>query len=180
SAWLGFQGNINYTTNEVVTLATGGQVTGTIRNISGDNTFGGTIAGGTNALNIGVDAGSLKLTGSLTGSAGLTKVGPGTLTFESSPGFTGNVTIQYMGDGRGVTTPAGTLVLKNSAGLPAQLVARSGSTVIVDSSANGTGAVTRANGLAIGNNAKITVLGNSANSTTDSFGAATLNSGGGE
>jgi fibronectin-binding autotransporter adhesin len=79
---LGFQGGINYTTAEPVVIAGSGAGagvnTGAINNISGANSFAGTISL-TGPANINIAAGSLK-TGSIIGNSTLTKTGAGSGT----------------------------------------------------------------------------------------------------
>ncbi|WP_425619265.1 PA14 domain-containing protein [Anatilimnocola sp. NA78] len=105
-ASLGFQGNLNYTTAEAVTIdGTGVAGGGAVRNISGNNTFAGeitavTLAGGNVAM--GSDAGTLTLNGNISlAFSSLAVVGSGNIvangtiggigvpTFISSGGFVG-------------------------------------------------------------------------------------------
>lgn len=127
-AALGFDGGINYSTAEPVTIAgTGPAGAGAIENISGANTFAGPITLSANST-IGATAGSLTLTGSIntngkaltflgavnlggaiTGTAGLNKTGAGTVVLSGSNSYTGLTVVQ-----------AGALVLQNGASGNAQ------------------------------------------------------------
>ena len=69
---------------------------GALRNVAGVNTWTGTVALGTTGSNsIGVDTGSLALSGVLSGAAGnnLTKVGDGTLTLSGTNTFSGSTAV---------------------------------------------------------------------------------------
>lgn len=109
-ATLGFQGNVNYSALEAVSvLGAGASSLGAIRNISGNNTFAGQITM-TNSTTLGSDAGKLTLTNNLTDGAGtfnVTKVGAGTIDLTSSTGNTYNGT---------TSINAGTLLANNSTG----------------------------------------------------------------
>jgi autotransporter-associated beta strand protein len=69
---------------------------GALRNIAGANTWTGTVALGTTGSNsVGVDSGSLNISGIVSGAAGnnLTKVGNGTLTLSGANTFSGSTTV---------------------------------------------------------------------------------------
>ncbi len=69
---------------------------GALRNIAGANTWTGTVALGTTGSNsVGVDSGSLNISGVVSGGAGnnLTKVGNGTLTLSGANTFSGSTTV---------------------------------------------------------------------------------------
>jgi fibronectin-binding autotransporter adhesin len=90
-AVLGFQGDINYTTAEPVSI--GG--TGAISNISGTNTFAGPITLTANS-SISAASGSLTLTNAIGETAGplnLTKSGTGTLVLRAMNTYTGTTTV---------------------------------------------------------------------------------------
>lgn len=92
-ATLGFQGDIDYSTTESVSVAgTGVGGAGAIRNISGSNSFSGAIALSA-ATTLGADAGSLVLNGAITGGQNVTKVGSGTVALANASNALGSVTI---------------------------------------------------------------------------------------
>lgn len=85
-ATLGFQGNINYTSAEGVTVSGAGVSSqGAINNISGNNSFAGTITT-TGATTLGASAGILHLTGNIVGGNAINITGAGTVALD------GNVT----------------------------------------------------------------------------------------
>jgi autotransporter-associated beta strand protein len=125
-AALGFQGNINYSTAEGVSIGgTGISSTGAINNISGTNSFAGAITM-TADSSVGVTAGSLELSGGISGSAiNLTKVGTGTLTLSGATTYSGTTTVSAgtlsaaaagaLGSTTSVTVnTGGTLLLENA------------------------------------------------------------------
>ncbi len=92
---LAFQGGVNYTTTEAVTAAGTGAAgaNGAIDNISGDNTFAGTLnlAG---ATTIGANSGtSLTLSGAISGANSLTAGGSGTVTLAGANTYSGATTV---------------------------------------------------------------------------------------
>jgi autotransporter-associated beta strand protein len=183
SGWLGFKGNVNYTTNELVTLSSGTQqVTGVIRSLSGNNTFAGTISGGATVATIGVDSGSLTLAGAINTTGGVTKTGAGTLIFNSAQTYSGTTAVRLQGLGTvGVSAAGGTLKLDGAGAIASSAaIVGSAGTLLVDSSTSTAAPVARTASLSVGNNAKVTITGSSANATTDSFGALATNAGGGE
>ena len=112
---LGFQGNINYSTQTPLLVSGAGDTdnghTGAIANISGTNSFAGDIALAGNTT-FGADAGVLTLTGliaedSALNSYTLTKNGPGTLVLAHATGNT------YQG---GTVVQQGTLYVNNATG----------------------------------------------------------------
>ncbi len=87
---------------EVIALnGTGAGANGALRSVSGTNTISGPVtlgwAGGSvtaSATSIGVDAGSqLTISGNITGSADVTKVGTGTLVYTGSNSYSGATTV---------------------------------------------------------------------------------------
>jgi len=182
NGWLGFKGNI--TTSEPVTLTAGAAqlVTGNFRNLSGNNTYSGTITANSNVVLLGADSGSLKLTqaisGGASGTADAVKVVGGTVILSAPQTYTGNTRVVPLVSGTsGQNVQAGTLKLEGSTTLAGPLNATSGGNVIVDSTSSGVGSVARATALQVGD-ATVTVNGNSANNTTDSFGDLYLGSAG--
>ncbi len=94
-ATLGFQGGVNYTTAESVTVSgTGvGGRNGAIDNLSGNNTFAGPVqlAG---ATTIGANAGTqLTLGGAISGTNAVTAGGSGTVIFSGANTYTGTTTV---------------------------------------------------------------------------------------
>src|SRR5207248_6033387 len=97
SAWLGFQDGVNITNNEPVTISgtTATQlVNGVIRNVGGNNSFGGTISAGGNLVAIGADSGSLTLTQAINSTVGATAeavrvVGGGTVVLSAAQTYAG-------------------------------------------------------------------------------------------
>jgi autotransporter-associated beta strand protein len=80
---------------EALTLSNNGISSGgSLRSISGANTYGGLISLGT-GVGVGVDAGSLTLTGGVTngGGSSFTKLGAGTLVLNSTSTATGILTV---------------------------------------------------------------------------------------
>lgn len=119
---LGFQGNLNYTTAEPVTVGgTGVGGGGAIRNISGNNTFAGPITLSA-ATTVTTNAGSLTLTSPVSGAFLLTKAGTGSLLLNNT--VAGGVTVSAgtLG-GSGIISGAvsvasgGTLAPGNSPGI---------------------------------------------------------------
>lgn len=112
-AALQLQGDIAVGTEALSLSGSGVANDGVLRNISGTNSFGGAITLLANST-IGVDAGSLALSGVISGAFNLTKVGAGTLTLSASNLFSGavaiqNGTISVVGSGLGTATSAVTL-----------------------------------------------------------------------
>lgn len=92
-AALQLQGGIAVGTEALTLNGSGIGQTGALRNISGDNSFAGTI-NLASAATVGSDAGNLTLSGVISGSNGLTKVGGGTLTLTGSNTFSGGLNVQ--------------------------------------------------------------------------------------
>ena len=126
---LGFLGGVNYTALEAVSMAgLGAGGAGALRNLSGSNTFAGAVALTADG-SVGADAGTLELTGSIGGSFGLTKFGPGTVRLSATNNYTGATTVT-----------GGTLLVNSPGNLSA-----GGGTVTVSSGATlgGTGTINR-------------------------------------
>jgi fibronectin-binding autotransporter adhesin len=88
---LGVQGGI--TVAESLSISgTGFGGDGALVNISGNNTFSGTVTLGSDAR-VGALDGALTLSAPVGGGFGLTKVGPGTVILSASNGYTGGTTI---------------------------------------------------------------------------------------
>jgi len=182
--------------NEALTLnGTGIAATGALRNLSGNNTYGGLLSLGS-ATRINSDTGSLTLSneGTITGSYGLTvggagdtfigsSIGTGSLTKDGGGSLTLAGANTYAGD---TTVTAGTLRLANTQAIPAgtgkgNLSLAAGTTLDLNNTGvtvnglSGTGRVT--NNLTGG--ASLTVGGNDQNSTfggliTDGNGLSSL------
>jgi fibronectin-binding autotransporter adhesin len=83
-ATLGFQGNINYTTTEGVSVSGAGVSSqGAINNISGNNTFAGVVTT-TGATTLGATAGMLHLTGNIVGGNAINITGAGTVALDGN------------------------------------------------------------------------------------------------
>lgn len=92
-AALGFQGDVDYSTTETLSVAGNGVGSaGALRNLSGTNSFAGAI-GLAAATTLGSDAGTLTLSGSLTGAQNVTKVGAGTVALSNASNVLGTVSI---------------------------------------------------------------------------------------
>jgi len=89
---LGVQGGITSAAEAVTISGTGFGGDGALVNISGNNTFSGTVTLGSDTR-VGALAGALTLSAPVGGGFGLTKVGPGTVIFSASNGYTGGTTI---------------------------------------------------------------------------------------
>jgi fibronectin-binding autotransporter adhesin len=100
NAALELQGNINISYEALALRGYGVNSAGALRNISGDNTYGGLISlsslGGTE---IASDAGTLTLTGGVTGAFGLTIDGSSNVTFSKTPIATGAGSVTKNGSG---------------------------------------------------------------------------------
>jgi autotransporter-associated beta strand protein len=91
-AALEIQGGINIV-NEGLNLSGSGPAgAGALRSVSGTNNWGGDIMLATAAA-VGVDAGTLTITGKVLGSASLTKVGAGTLVLSHNNSYTQGTTV---------------------------------------------------------------------------------------
>jgi fibronectin-binding autotransporter adhesin len=172
SAWLGFQNNVDVAEPVTMTAGLAGLVNGNIRNMSGNNTFSGTLTANNVAVILSADAGNLKLTQAIAGStiaagADAVKVaGAGSITLSAPQTYAGVTRVVPLLSGiTGQNVQAGTLKLENAATLGSSLHATGGGTINIDS----TGALTRTVGLQLGD-ATVTVNGNAASNTTDSFG----------
>lgn len=109
-ATLGLQGGINFNTGEALTISgTGYNSQGALRNMSGTNTFTGSVTLAGESF-IGTDSGSqLTLSGTVSDGAysyGLTKVGTGALVLSGANDFSSATSVQE-----------GTLVVANSSAL---------------------------------------------------------------
>lgn len=103
-AALELQGGINVAAEALTLNGSGIGGAGALRNVSGDNTWGGTVALG--GATVGVDAGTLTLAGAISGSGTWTKVGSGTLILSAANSNSGWTDVQ-----------AGVLNLRNSGAL---------------------------------------------------------------
>jgi autotransporter-associated beta strand protein len=92
---LGFQGNVNYALNEIVlAVGAGNGGVGAVYNVSGSNTFAGSLVlAGSTA--IGSEGGQLTISTPIaeTVASALTKVGSGTVVLSGSNGFAGPFTV---------------------------------------------------------------------------------------
>jgi len=80
-AALGFQGGVNYSSTEPITISGGGGGGGALYAVSGNNTFAGTVILAADSM-VGVASGlGLALNGAISGGFNLAKTGQGTLTF---------------------------------------------------------------------------------------------------
>ncbi len=159
-ATLGFQGSINYSTTEAVTInGTGVSSAGAISNQSGTNAFAGAVTLAS-ASTIGSSAGILTLSGAIT-NAGflLTLNGAGDLTLSGAMGGTGGATY----------TGSGTLTLSGTNTFSGVLTVQSGTLSI------GTINNASANGV-LGNSANAVVMGGSGTTGTMSYTGATASS----
>lgn len=149
---------------------------GALRNVSGNNSWAGTVTLGANAR-INTDAGSLTMTGDFTGTTQtLTVGGAGNTTLS---GAIGTGTGGIIKDGSGTLTLSGTTTNTYSGGLSVQ-----DGTVILDKTsglnASGSGAVTVGNGVGSANSAVLQLnqneqIANSAAVTINNDGKLDLN-----
>lgn len=124
-ASLGFRGGVNYSTTEGVSAAgTGATGSGAIKNVSGNNSFAGGISL-TAATSLGADAGSLTLSGAVTGSQAITKVGTGTVVLANAANAFSGVTISN-----------GTLESQAAGAIGSSLTSIAGSGTVLFSTAN--------------------------------------------
>lgn len=124
-AALGFQGDINYTIAEPVSIAgTGVSNAGAINNLSGTNRFAGPVTL-TADSSIGAAAGSLTLSSAIDGAFSLDKVGAGTLILGGANTYAGTTTVS-----------AGTLLVTGSV--------TGSTTLLVTGTLGGTGIITPA------------------------------------
>ncbi|HVU33753.1 MAG TPA: autotransporter-associated beta strand repeat-containing protein [Opitutaceae bacterium] len=136
-----------------------------VQSDAGMFTLGGTVALGTNALTIG-GAANTTITGSVTGTGGITKVDAGSLTLAGTTGMTGRLTVNA-----GTATLAATNALASSA----TLTINNGGGLVVNSGLSQTIAgLTTTSGatITIGSNATLTVNSSSASSLLSSVGGA--------
>ncbi len=118
---------------------------GALVNISGSNTFSGTVTLGSDAR-VGALDGALTLSAPVGGGFGLTKVGPGTVILSASNGYTGGTTIsegtlqinQTGVIGGGPVVNNATLALNNTAG-----------NVFLSNNISGTGGLSKSSGGAV-------------------------------
>ncbi|HYF48890.1 MAG TPA: autotransporter-associated beta strand repeat-containing protein, partial [Planctomycetota bacterium] len=92
-AVLAFQGGINYTVAESISVQGSGiNGTGAIQNVSGNNTFAGPISMAA-ATSFGSIVDNLTLTGVISGAQNVTKVDAGAVTFSANNTYSGTTTV---------------------------------------------------------------------------------------
>ncbi len=169
-ATLGFQGGTTYATAEALTVAGSGAVgrSGAIENISGTNSFAGTIAL-SGATTVSTAASSqLTLSGIISGANDLTKTGPGTLVSTAANTYSGVTSIN-----NGTMTLSGT----NGAIASSTAINVSDATLVLNNSSLG-------NANRIGNAVAVTLsdgtftfIGLTGANSTESIGDLTLAAG---
>jgi fibronectin-binding autotransporter adhesin len=160
--------NLNIGAEALTLASTGTNNNGGLRSVAGSNTYGGTVAvNGTSS--IGVDAGSLTLTNTLSGSSLLTKVGAGSLVLSAgSSSFSGGMTISNgtavasnstaLGTGGATVSSNGILVI--AAGITKNNITNNGTVSI------GATASLSADSLGAGNTGVLAIAGSVGNQAT--------------
>ena len=122
-ACLQMQGGITVGTESLTLTGTGIASDGALRNISGNNTWQGTILLSSDSI-IGSDAGNLTISGVVSGSSALTKNGAGTLTLSGINTYNGATTINAgilnIQNANATGTVAGGVVVATGAALQIQ------------------------------------------------------------